>query len=269
MEEKAFKLYNNVTIPCIGFGTWQISPKDAYTSTLCALKCGYRHIDTAYAYGNEKEIGMAIKDSLIPREEIFVVTKLPAEIKTYEGAKEYFYSSLKNLGLEYVDLYLIHAPWPWDEIGRDCSKENIEVWKAFIELYNAKLIRSIGVSNFNKSDIENLITATKVKPMVNQICYFISHRQEDVVSYCQSNDILIEAYSPLGTGKILNKEVLIELAHKYNKSVANICIKYCLQNECLPLPKSIHESRIKENLDLDFVISDEDMKYLDSLNNID
>ena len=264
-----FKLYNGVTIPAIGFGTWQAkNGKEAYQACRWALEAGYRHIDTAFVYGNEKSVGKAIRDSKINREDIFITTKCPASIKTYKGAKKYFKRSIKRLGVKYVDLYLIHAPWPWDEVGKDCKEGNIEVWKAFIELYNEGKARSIGVSNFSVDDIKNIVDATSFKPMVNQIRYFISNTQEEITSYCQANDILVEAYSPLGTGEIIHNEILEKLAAKYKVSVPKLCINYCLKKNTLPLPKSVHQDRIYDNFDVEFKITKKDMEYLDSLKNI-
>lgn len=267
--KKEFKLYNGVTIPSIGFGTWQIeNGESAYNSTLIALKAGYRHIDTAFAYGNEESIGKAIKDSGIDRKEIFITSKVPAEIKTYQGTLDHFYESLKRLDVKYLDLYLIHAPWPWSEVGKDCKKENIEVWKALIYLYENKLVRSIGVSNFSVEDIKNVMEATLVKPMVNQIRYFIGNRQDAITNYCQENDILVEAYSPLATGSLIDNEMLTNMANKYNTTVAKLCIAYCLANNTLPLPKSKTKERIIANLDVDVEITKEDLEYLNSLGHI-
>lgn len=269
IKEKTYKLYNGVTIPVIGFGTWQTkSGEEAYNAVTWALKYGYKHIDTAHAYENESSIGQAIIDSKIKREDLFITTKLPSHIKSYEETFTYFNESLANLKTDYIDLYLIHAPWPWSNIGQDCTEGNIEAWKAMIELYNQGKIRAIGVSNFHVKDIEAIVNATGVKPMVNQIRYFIGNTQKPISDYCQSNDILIQAYSPLATGEMLNNEYLVELSKKYDKSIAKICIRYCIQKNTNPLPKSVTESRIKDNLDVDFVISDEDMKYLDDLHHI-
>ncbi|MCR5112673.1 MAG: aldo/keto reductase [Acholeplasmatales bacterium] len=265
VKDEVFTLYNGVSIPKVGLGTWQSPVEDAYRATLYALKVGYRHIDTALVYQNEEGVGKAIKDSGLPREEIFVTTKCPADIKTYKGAMEAFETSLKNLDLDYVDLYLIHAPWPWSAVGSDCTEGNIEVWKAFIELYNAKKIRAIGVSNFHDTDIEPLIMATGVKPMVNQIRYFLGNTQPKITKYCQDNHILVQAYSPLATGKMLDNPDLLKVAEKYNTTPAKICLRYCIDKGTNPLPKSVHEERIKANLELDFKISDEDIKILDSI----
>ncbi|MGN0804519.1 MAG: aldo/keto reductase [Candidatus Coproplasma sp.] len=269
MKFGTYTLYNGVEIPKVGFGTWQTkSGEEAYNSVRWALEAGYRHIDTAYAYGNEESVGKAIADSGIDRKDIFVVTKLPAEIKSYEGAKDYFNKSLSALNTGYLDLYLIHAPWPWSDVGADCTQGNISAWKAICELYNEGKVRSIGVSNFHPEHITPLIEATGVKPMVNQIRYFVGNTQEKVSGYCQREGILVEAYSPLATGELLENGTLAHLAQKYGKSVAKICLKYCLQKGVLPLPKSTHKERIFDNLDLDFEISAEDMGYLDGLHHI-
>lgn len=266
IKDEFFTLSNGVKIPKVGFGTWQTpSGEVAYESTLAALKAGYRHIDTALVYENEESIGKAIKDSEIKREELFIVTKCPAQIKTYEGAKEAFYTSLKNLDLEYIDLYLIHAPWPWDNVGSDCSEGNKAVWKAFVELYNSGLIKSIGVSNFHPEDIDVIYKDSGVMPMVNQIRYFLGNTQPRIVDYCKKNNILVEAYSPLATGKMLDNGDLKAIAMKYNVSPAKICLRYCIENGCLPLPKSVHEERIIDNLDLNFKIDSKDMDILNKI----
>ena len=266
VKDLDFTLYNGVKIPAIGFGTWQAaSGEEAYNSALWAIKAGYRHIDTAYAYENEASIAKAIKDSNVGRENIFITTKLPSHIKTYEGCMDYFNQSLKNLDTDYIDLYLIHAPWPWSNVGEDCTEGNIEAWKAMVDLYNQKKIRSIGVSNFHEKDIRPLIEATGVKPMVNQIRFFIGNTQEPITKYCQENDILIEAYSPLATGAIVDNPILQDIAAKYNTSIPKICIRYCLERGTLPLPKSVREQRIIDNLDVNFKIDDEDMTFLNSI----
>lgn len=269
IKNEYFTLYNGVKIPAIGFGTWQVKDgQEAYNSVKWALEEGYTHIDTAYVYGNEESVGKAIKDSKLKREDIFITTKLPANIKTYEGALEYFEKSLKNLGTDYIDLYLIHAPWPWENVGQECTEGNILAWKAFVELYKQGRVRSIGVSNFHVKDIKAVTEATGVKPMVNQIRYFIGNRQDQITNYCQENDILIEAYSPFATGEIFTNPIIEKMAQKYKTTIAKICLRYCLEKNTLPLPKSVHKERIKENIDIDFKIDKEDMDYLDSLNHI-
>ena len=266
IKDLDFTLYNGVKIPAIGFGTWQAaSGEEAYNSALWALEAGYRHIDTAFAYENESSIAQAIKDSKVGRENVFITTKLPSHIKTYEGALEYAQKSLENLDTDYIDLYLIHAPWPWSNVGEDCTEGNIEAWKAMIKLYNEGKIKAIGVSNFHEKDIRPLIEATGVKPMVNQIRFFIGNTQEAITKFCQENDILVEAYSPLATGKIVDNPKLKDIAEKYNTSIPKICIRYCLERGTLPLPKSVKQHRIIDNLDVNFTIEKEDMDYLNSI----
>lgn len=261
-----FTLTNGIRIPTIGFGTWQIADgPDAYDSVAAALAAGYRHIDTARGYGNEASVGRAIADSGIPRDDIFVTTKLPAETKTFDGAHTSFDVSLSALGMDHVDLYLIHAPWPWQHIGDDYTAGNIEAWRAMEEIYESGRARSIGVSNFNVSDLTSLTAASRVVPHVNQIRYFIGYIQSEVTAYCQSNDILVEGYSPLATGAILGNVQVAAIAANYGKSVAQLCIRYVLQKNVLPLPKTTTPSRMSENADIDFEISTADMTYLDGL----
>ena len=267
MKKEFFDIYNDVKIPAIGFGTWQIDNSVAKDACLVALKEGYRHIDTAKAYGNEQAVGASIKESGLKREDIFITSKIPAEIKNYEDAKRCIKESLELLDTPYIDLMLIHAPKPWSEMGnRDgyrYFKENCEVYKALEEAYEEGLLKTIGVSNFEIVDIENIIKHNKIKPMVNQICIFAGATPIELIKYCQDNEILVEAYSPLATGKLFDKPLIIEMAKKYNVSVAKLAIRYCYQLGTLPLPKSVTPSRIKENLDIfDFVITDEDMIIL-------
>ena len=191
-----------------------------------------------------------------------------AHIKTFDGAKAHFEESLEALGLDYIDLYLIHAPWPWSNIGEDCTEGNIEAWKAMIEIWRSGKARAIGVSNFAVKDIEAITEATGVKPSVNQIRYFIGNRQDAITDYCQANGILIEAYSPLATGEIANHEKLADTAKKYGVSIPQLCIRYCIEKNTLPLPKSVHKERIAANIDVDFHIEKEDMDYLDSIGRI-
>ena len=261
-----FTLANGVKIPAIGFGTWQIPSGDAaYNSVAAALKSGYRHIDTALAYGNEASVGQAIRDSGIDRNGIFVTSKLPAEVKSYERVVRYAEKTVKNIGLDFIDLYLIHAPWPWNEIGADYTKENIQVWKAMEEFYESGKTRAIGISNFNVKDINAILETCRIKPMVNQIKLHIGHRQEEITEHCRKNDILVEGYSPLATGRILENPSISAIAEKYGRSVAQVSVRYVLQKGALPLPKSTHPEYIKQNFDIDFEIGQEDMNYLDSL----
>lgn len=265
---ECYQLNNGISIPKIAFGTWQIQGQTAYDSTLCALTCGYVHIDTALAYDNEQEIGKAIKDSKIPRDKLFITSKLPAEIKGYNETKEAFKKTLSNLDLDYLDLYLIHAPRPWSlmhDASLDYSQENLVSWKAMIELYQEGLIKAIGVSNFSVTDLENIINNSEVVPAVNQIYYHPGCPRFDVQGYCTEKGILIEAYSPFATGRIFKSVELKELADKYNVTVAQLAINWCLARKTLPLPKSVHNERIAKNLEVDFEISNEDLIKIDQI----
>ncbi len=262
---KDFLLNDSNNIPSIGLGTWQSEKSDAYKAVRAAIDCGYRHVDTAYAYDNEDAVGQAVRDSGAGRENIYITTKLPSDIKTYDGAREYCEKSLKALGTDYIDLYLIHAPWPWSAVGTDCTEGNIEAWKALIDLQKEGKLRSIGVSNFNGGHIEPLIKATGVVPAVNQIRFFIGNTQEPVWEYCKKQGILVEAYSPLATGNILGIKEIADIAGKLGVSLAQLCIKYCLQRGTLPLPKSVTPSRIADNIKLGFEIPEDDMKTLNGI----
>lgn len=267
--DETYTLNNGVIIPKIAFGTWQMPNNEVgHDSVAFALKNGYKHIDTARVYGNEEVVGKAIAESGIAREDIFLTTKLPAEIKSYDEALETFDVSLKTLGVDYVDLYLIHAPWPWSDRGSDHMEGNIEVWKAFEEIYKSGRAKSIGVSNFNASELQQLIDATEIVPAVNQIKFHIGSTEEETTKFCEDNGIYIEAYSPLATGRILDNDKIVAMAEKYGKSVAQICIRYTLQRGTITLPKSVHEKYIVENADVDFEISDEDMTFLNELKDI-
>ena len=262
-------LNNGIKIPAIGFGTWQVADgEEGYSSCLAALKLGYRHIDTAFAYGNEPSVARALKDSGLSREEVFLTTKLPADIKDYKGAKTCFEASLKNLETDYIDLYLIHAPWPWSDVGGDYTEGNIAVWRAMIDLYNEGKVRAIGVSNFHVKDIKAIVDATGFLPAVNQIRYFIGNTQNEITEYCQANNVLVEAYSPLATGALVDHSELVLMAEKYGVSIPQLCIRFCIENGTLPLPKSVNADRIAHNIDVDFEISKEDMGHLNSLYHI-
>ena len=261
--KETYSLANGVKIPKIGLGTWQIPDGEAaYGSVMAALRYGYRHIDTAAAYGNEKSIGKAIRDSGIPREEIFVTTKLPAECKGYDIAKECFEKSLSDLGLDYIDLYLIHAPWPWDKWGMDCTEGNVASYKAMEEIYKDGKAKAIGVSNFEPKHLQPILDHCSIVPMCNQINFHIGLRQEETVDFCKPKDIQIIAYSPLASGGIVEDEYIKKIAEKYHATIPQVCIRYCLQKGNVVIPKSTKEERIIANAQVDFEISDEDMAYL-------
>lgn len=258
-----FKLSNGVDIPCIGFGTWQTPDGDvAINSVKHAINAGYRHIDTAAIYGNEKSVGRAILESPIKREKLFITTKLWNSERGYDKTLKAFEKSLTSLGMEYLDLYLIH----WPAVKANGVKINAETWKAIEKLYKDGVIKAIGVSNFLAHHLKDLLETAEIVPMVNQIEFHPGYMQTETVEFCKSNNILIEAWSPLGTGKLLSNPELKRIADKYNKSVAQVCIRWCLQNKTLPLPKSVTPARIEENADIfDFIISDTDMKTINKM----
>lgn len=263
---ETYLLSNGVKIPKVGFGTWQTPDGDtAYNAVANALKTGYRHIDTAKVYGNEASVGRAIKDSGIARETLFITTKCPAETKTYDEAIADFESSLERLGLDYVDLYLIHAPWSWREIGKSNDAGNKEVWRAFEDIYKSGRAKAIGISNFDVDDMTKLFATATIKPMVNQIQYYVGFTEPKITQFAQENGLLVEAYSPLATGHMLQNEEILAMAQKYQVSPAQIAIRFCLQNGVLPLPKATSQAHIEANAQLDFKLSAKDMAILNSL----
>lgn len=267
MFEKSsnYTLSNGYEIPCVGFGTWQTPDGEtAVASVKKAIEAGYRHIDTAAVYGNEESVGKVIRESGVAREDLFITSKVWNTERGYESTLKAFDVTMEKLGLDYLDLYLIH--WPASSSQFDNWVElNKETWRAMVELYQAGRIRAIGVSNFLVHHLEPLMDA-EVKPMVNQIEFHPGQMQEETVRFCKENGILIEAWSPLGTGRMLTNETLMAIAKEYDKSVAQLCVRWCLQNEVLPLPKSVTPSRIEENLNVfDFTIKDEDMETINAM----
>lgn len=268
MSKEIFTFHNGVTIPSIGFGTWQIPNEEAYNSVTMALKNGYTHIDTALAYQNEENVGKAIRDFDIAREDVFITSKLPAERKGYQETLDTFNETITNLGVDYLDLYLIHAPWPWNDIGKDCTQGNIDSWKAMEKLYNDGKIRAIGVSNFSVDDLQAILDNCDIVPMANQIPFYIGKDQKELMAFCEKHDIVVEAYSPLATGQLLDSSELKEIADKYGVTTAQLAIRYCLEKNTIPLPKSTHEERIIQNKQLDFEISEDDMAILDKIEDV-
>lgn len=269
---ETYTLNNGYKIPKIAFGTWQIDNSTVTNAVKKALLIGYRHIDTASAYENEEGIGKAIKESGLSREEIFITSKIPASVKSYEEAKTIINNSLKNLDTSYIDLMLIHAPKPWEELFSGSDKnyfeENLAVWKAMEEAVDRGLIRSIGVSNFEIEDIQNIIEYGKIKPTANQIRVHIGHTPIDVIEYCKDNGIIVMAFSPNATGKLLNHPTVTEIANKYHVSVPQLSIRYDYQLGLLPLPRSTNPAHIAENKEIDFTILEEDMKILSQVEEI-
>ena len=260
-----YKLMNGVEIPSIAFGTWKISDENiCRKSVKYALECGYRHIDAARIYNNEIFVGKGISEFLkenpnIKREDLFITTKVWNSDQGYEETLKAFEASLQRLNLDYIDLYLIH--WP----NTKNMATTFETWKALEKLYNDKKVRAIGVCNFEKHHLEELEQISTVTPMVNQIEIHPYNQQLELRKYCENKNIIVESWSPLIQGNV-NDPLIVELAEKYKKSPAQIILKWHLQNWLLPLPKSITPSRIKENRELDFVLTKEDMEKINSLN---
>lgn len=254
------KLNNGIEIPKIGFGTSLIEGEACIENIKLALKAGYRHIDTASVYRNEKEIGIAIKESDISREEIFITSKVWKDSMGYENTIKSFNNSLKNLQLDYIDLFLIH--WP-----RNNDKNlNIETWKALEYLYKHKKVRAIGVSNYLKHHLEIILNDCEICPMIDQLEFHPGLIRKETIDFCQKNNIILEAWAPLGKGKMLQNEELIKIAKKYNKSVAQLCIKWCLQNKVIPLPKTTNWDRMLDNKNVfDFTITKEDMNCINNM----
>jgi len=263
-----FTLNNGLKMPKVGFGTWQTRPgKETYDAVSNALKAGYRFIDTAKAYQNEQSVGEALADAKVARADVFVQTKLPGETKTYEGTLADFESSLKALDLDYVDSYIIHAPWPWAQMGSNHDAENRDVWRAMQEVYASGRAKSIGVSNFNSADLENLLTwdGLTVTPAVDQIQYYVGHTQPTVVETATANQIVVQAYSPLATGGLLSDPKLARLADHYQVSVPQLALRFIIQNGVAPLPKARAMAHVEANTKLDFEISAADMALLNGL----
>lgn len=258
-------------IPAIGVGFWQVAKTDAKRVVEEALDLGYLHLDTAIAYDNEEEIGVALKDLKgMDRERIFLTSKIPAEIKSYKGVKEAIDDSLRRLQVEYLDLMLIHAPKPWSIMHIPFTprykKENVEVYRAMLEAQKEGKIRSVGVSNFNVEDLKNVMDALAVTPAVNQIRTHIGHVDDRVIDFCKTKNILVEGYSPIMTGRLKTNKKVQEMAGRYGVSVAQLCIRFDYQLGVLPLPKTTHKEYLAQNSQLDFVISQEDMQSLLQIN---
>ncbi len=270
LKEK-FRLSNGIEIPKLGLGTWFISDEDAAQAVKDAVELGYRHIDTAQAYQNEQGVGEGIRTCSVKREEIFVTTKLAAEVKSYGEAVASIDQSLKTLGLEYIDMMIIHSPKPWMEFHEENAyfEGNREAWMALEEAYKAGKLKAIGLSNFQQADIDNILASCSVKPMVNQILVHISNTPTELIEYSREKGILIEAYSPIAHGELMKNEAVKSIAEKYGVSVPQLSIRYCLELGLLPLPKTSNPAHMKHNAEVDFEISGADMEILKNMKQIE
>lgn len=266
IKNKGVTLKNGVFIPSIGYGTYDATDEEIFNGTLCALKSNYRLIDCAYYYKNQEAIGRAIKASKINLKDIFISSKVWNTSRGYMNTINEFNKTLKELGVSYLDLYLIHWPANYYQFKDEAKRINQETWRALEDLYLEGKIKAIGLSNFLPHHIEQILETCKIKPMVNQIEFHPGINQNGVISYCKDKGIVLEAYSPLGRKEVLNNEVIVELANKYHKTPAQIAVRYVLETGIIPLPKSKSLERMQENIDVfDFSLSEEDYKKIKDL----
>ena len=264
MLQETYTLTNGVQIPKLGLGTWFIDDDKAAQAVRDAVALGYRLIDTAQAYGNERGVGEGVRTCGAAREELFVASKVAAELKTYDSAAASIDETLRKMGLDYLDQMIIHSPQPWSEfrVEKRFFEENREVWRALEDAQAAGKVRVIGVSNFLRDDLESLFAGCRVRPMVNQILLHITNTDLALVDFCRKNDIQVEAYSPIAHGEALKNPAIARMAEKYGVSAAQLCIRYAIQLGTVALPKTANPGHMKSNADVDFVISEEDMQTL-------
>ena len=268
--KEAYTLANGVQIPKLGLGTWFIGDDQAAQAVYTAAKLGYRLIDTAQAYGNERGVGEGVRSCGVPREELFVASKVAAELKTYDAAARSIDETLEKMGLDYLDQMIIHSPQPWSEfrVEKRYFEENRAVWRALEDAQAAGKVRVIGVSNFLKDDLENLLGSCRVRPMVNQILLHISNTDLGLVEFCRDQGIQVEAYSPIAHGEALKNPAIAALAKKYGVSAAQLCIRYAIELGTVALPKTANPDHMADNADVDFTISREDMEVLKNMERI-
>lgn len=265
MYQEMKKLSNGVEIPVLALGTWFIDDDKVAEAVKSAVKLGYRHIDTAQAYGNEQGVGKGIRSCGVPREQIFVTSKVAAEYKTYEEAAASIDRSLANMGLDYIDMMIIHSPQPWDKVNQSEDRYvegNRAAWRALEDAYKAGKLCAIGVSNFLQEDIEKLWETAEIRPMVNQVLCHISNSPLELIDYCQKQGMVMEAYSPVAHGEALKNKAIADIAEKYGVTIPQLCIRFDIQLGMIVLPKTANPEHMKVNGDVDFTISDEDMEVL-------
>lgn len=269
--EESIKLNSGVEIPRLALGTWFIDDDKAAEAVRTAVSIGYRHVDTAQAYGNERGVGEGVRTASVPRKEIFVTSKVAAENKSYDDAVKSIDETLQKMGLDYIDMMIIHSPQPWAEVNQSENRylpENREVWRAMEDAVSAGKVRTIGVSNFTENDIANILAVCRIRPAVNQVLCHISNTPFQIMDYCASQGIAVEAYSPVAHGAALKNPKIAELAAKYHVSVPQLCIRYDWQLGTIVLPKTANPEHMRNNADIEFVISDADMETLKNLDKI-
>ena len=265
MFNETIRLANGVEIPQLALGTWLIDDAVVTDAVKAAIEIGYRHIDTAQAYGNERGVGEGVRTCGVPREQIFVTSKVAAEHKDYKSAADGIDETLRKMKLDYLDMMIIHSPQPWKEVNQSDNRYvegNREAWRALEDALKAGKLRAIGVSNFLKGDIDSLWETAEIKPIVNQVLCHISNTPLDLIEYCQGKGIVMEAYSPVAHGEALKNAAIAEMAKKYGVSVPQLCIRYDIQLGMIVLPKTANPDHMKTNADIGFAISDEDMNVL-------
>ncbi len=272
MFDKKLTLPNGVEIPQLALGTWLIDDSLVSDAVRSAISIGYRHIDTAQAYGNEAGVGKGVRESGIARQDIFVTSKVAAEHKDYNSAAEGIDETLLKTGLDYLDMMIIHSPQPWKYVNQSDDRfveGNREAWRALEDAYRAGKLRAIGISNFLEGDIDSLWETAEIKPMVNQVLCHISNSPLSLIDFCTSKNILMEAYSPVAHGEALKNPVIADMAKKYGVSAAQLCIRFDIQLGMIVLPKTANPEHMRSNAEVDFIISDEDMQVLKDTRHIE
>lgn len=265
--EETYELNNGVRIPKLALGTWLIDDDKVAEAVRAAIQIGYRHVDTAQAYGNERGVGEGVRTSGVDRKDLFVVSKVAAEHKTYEAAAASIDKTLTDMGLDYLDMMIIHSPQPWAEVNQSDDRHfegNVAAWHALEDAMKAGKLHAIGVSNFQEVDLQNIIDTCETVPAVNQIRAHVGSIPFELVKFCEDKGIRMEAYSPIAHGEANRIEGIQEMAGKYGVSVAQLCIRYVLQLGMIALPKTSNPVRMKENASLDFTITPEDMDVLNA-----
>ena len=266
--EETYTLNNGVAIPKLALGTWLIDDAQVGDAVRSAVEIGYRHIDTAQAYANERGVGEAVRSCGVAREDLFVVSKVAAEHKTYQEAAAGIDRTLATMGLDYLDMMIIHSPQPWVEVNQSSDRHfqgNVEAYRALEDALSAGKLRAIGVSNFLVEDLQNILDSCSVVPAVNQVLAHVGNVPVEVAQFCADHGIAVEAYSPIAHGEAGRIEGIADMAAKYGVSVAQLCIRYVLQLGMIALPKTANPVRMKENASVDFQISDEDMAALNGI----